>query len=102
MHRLLKEGENQPSRLVVRQFGTLFYLMDIVTCRGWKITGSPEAIRKLLNALKKTLYLYEPGIMVDQPPLLTSAPSLSTLSPRPSRIEEYKKQSLPVFLYMPL
>jgi hypothetical protein len=101
LRRLLKERKNPRFRFVVRQFATDFYLMDLQACKGWKLIGEASVINELLDSLKETLYLYEPGLMGDQPPLLTSAHSLSTLSPLPKRIKEYQK-SLPMFLYMPV
>ena len=104
LRRLLTDMDKEddpPFHFVVRQVGTAFFLIDLKTCTGYKITGTEDIIDTFLDVHGRILYMYEPKTNVDQPPLLTSAASLSTLPPRPTRIKEYKKSGV-LFLYMPV
>ena len=87
-------------RFVVRQVENNFFLIDVVACLGYKITGDEYFVGNLLSNHGGILYLYEPAKFVNQPPLDVKAPSLSSLSPRPERIHEYIKKK-PHVWYMP-
>lgn len=99
LRRLLRE-KAPFFRFVVRQVGSYFFLIDVVACLGYKITGDKYFVDNLLSNHGGILYLYEPATLVNQSPLDVTAPSLSTLSPRPKRIEEYIKK-IPHVWYMP-
>jgi hypothetical protein len=101
LRRLLKESDPF-FRFVVRQVGNDFFLIDVVACLGYMITGTSRDyfVKQLLSNHGGILYLYEPATLVNQSPLDVTAPSLSTLSPRPKRIKEYMKK-MPHVWYMP-
>ena len=116
LRRLLRDYQRSRSdvgppclvRFVLRQFESHFHILDIETCRGWKVNsdnGSADysLVQQLLKSLKQVLYLYEPGMNKDQPPtIFTSTPCLSTMAPDANRLKEYQKLATPGYVYMPL
>lgn len=116
LRRLLSDYERSKSgvgppclvRFVLRQFESNFHLLDLETCRGWKVNSENgpahySLVQPLIATLKHVLYLYEPGMDKDKPPtIFSSTPCLSTMSPNPNRLKEYQKLATPGYLYMPL
>jgi hypothetical protein len=76
-----------------------FYLYDLTTCQGWGLYGCEDDLSELLNSLKQSLYLLEPGDTAKGRPLFTHARSLVTLPP--ARIKKYTNDVGHVILDMP-
>lgn len=100
---LLEEDTNREFELVVRQVGDEFFIIDLVNCEVYLWHGVAAGSRvSLLNNMKKTLYMFEPGLDKQSPPLdLKDVPSLATLSPFATRIEEYKKDRYDELYFWP-
>ena len=87
---------------VIRQVGSNFSLIDLdeAIVYSWNTRFSAD-VYKLFNALKRTLYFFEPGSEGNRPPLDVSIPSLATLSPCIPRIKEYKKGLCKILYFWP-
>jgi hypothetical protein len=80
LRRLLNDDQIQ-FRFVVRQLAETFYLYDLATCHVWEIIATNKMhVKKQLNSLHNSIYLFDPRDCATSAPLTTCARSLSTLS----------------------
>jgi hypothetical protein len=104
LRRLMNECP-QKYPFVLLQFGSAFSLYHFETCKGWKVIGDDDDMKRLVNSIKRSLYVFEPDTGVsDRSPMATSCRTISFLSPRKRRIKDYEKinQDCLRYLYMPV
>ena len=97
-------------RFILRQSKGSFFLLDLESCKAWKMTLSRARsencsieAESFMTCFRGIFYLFDPGSDQNLAPLFQAGtPALSTLSPNPNRVKGYKKEARPITLYMPI